>query len=276
MNIHINKIFKIHLRKNAYLKPSYKIEKDVNFNNIKPPYKYIFFRLYDVEYLNPLLPGNILKFGVDATEIYDVHASHVSINFSLQDNFYGLTTGGKYQLAREYCTQSEINKFTKQCNPKYSNQITYALRVNEEEYKKVQKFVEDYASSKEIRFDILQDFQLASFATKRKFFTDKDEQLFGHVNYPKDKYRRLIKKIRGENEKENYFVCSSFIAYSLIKNVPRIRNWFKKNDINYRYVNVTDVVNIPGTAKLFASKFYEYNKAAREFTNFHKEFIPYL
>lgn len=276
MTIRINKHFKTHIKDKTHLKPSYEIKKDVTFNEIDVPYKYIFFRLYDVDYYNHLTPGAILKFGVDTTEIYDIHASHVSINFSLEDSFYGLTSGGKYQLAKESCMHNEINKFTKQCNPSTSNQITYAIRVKENEWKKTKRFVEGYASSTEIRFSVLQDFLIASFATKRKFFTEKENQLFGTVEYPEEKYRNLIKKVRESDKKETHFICSSFIAYSLINNVESIRDWFTEKNINYRYVNVTDVVNIPGCQKLFSSKFNEYEKARREFCQYNTEFTSYL
>ena len=272
----MNKHFKTHIKDNTYLKPNYKIEENVTFPEIKGNYKYIFFRLYDVDYYNKLMPGSILKFGVDKTEIYDIHASHVSINFTLEDNFYGLTSGGKYQLAKESCTRNEENKFTKQCNPTTSNQITYAIKVKEKEWENTKKFVEEYASSTKTRFSIIQDFQIATFATKRKFFTKKDEQLFGKVKYPKQKCRKNSKKVIGEDRKVNCFICSSFIAYSLMNNVKSIKEWFSKNNINYRYVNVTDVVNIPGCKKLFSSKFYEYEKAAKEFCNKNEDFKNYL
>lgn len=275
MSLYINKHFKTHIKDNTYLKPSYKIENNVSFDSdIENPY-YIFFRLYDVEYINPLSPSSILKFGVDTTEIYDIHASHVSINFSLKDNFYGLTSGGKYQLAIESCTNSKANKFTKLCNPITSNQITYAIAVTKEEWENTKTFVEDYASSTDTRFSIIQDFKIAKFATVRKFFTDKEKQPFGNMTYPKDRYYNLKKKVMGV-KKENHFICSSFIAYSLISNVQKIKDWFDEKKINYRYVNVTDVVNIPGCQRLFSSKFNEYNKATTEFAELNPSFKLYL
>ena len=275
MSTYINKHFKTHIKDNTYLKPSYKIEQNVYFDTtINNPY-FIFFRLYDVEYLNPLSPSSILKFGVDTTEVYDIHASHVSINFTLKDCFYGLTSGGKYQLAIESCTNSEKNKFTKLCNPETSNQITYAIAVTKEEWENTKAFVEDYACCTDTRFSLIQDFRIAKFATVRKFFTDKDKQPFGNMTYPKENCRNLIKKVVGE-KKEYHFICSSFIAYSLISNVERIKKWFEEKEINYRYVNVTDVVNIPGCKRLFSSKFNEYNKAALDFATKNDLFKPYL
>ena len=253
--------------------PEYKIESELNFQeDIPEPSKYIFIRLYDLHYNNPLNPANFLRFCVKSTEVSDTIASHASIGFSLNDEFYGLTSGGDHQLAIESCTDTKSNKFMKKCNPKKSKQFTYALKVTEKEYNAVKVFVEGYANSTEIKYDVWKNFDMASFATKRKFFTDEEEQKFGNVKYP---YLKDNKKTKIDNW-ETHFVCSTFVAYTLVVNIMPIRYWFLDNKIDYRYVNVTDLIQIPGVVKLFESPFYAYNEGALAFVEENPEFGEYL
>lgn len=250
----------------------YELETELNFQDIPEPTKYIFLRLYDLDYKNPFNPANILKFGVEKTEITNTVASHASIGFSLKDEFYGLTSGGKHQLAIESCTDTKSNKFMKKCDPKTSLQYTYALRVTEREYEAVKMFVEGYANSEEIKYDVWQNFSMASFATKRKFFTDEENQQFGTVEYPEKKDNPKTKI----DNWETHFVCSTFVAYTLVVNILRIRYWFLDNEIDYRFVNVTDLIEIPGVVRLFSSPFDEYNIAAQAFVEKNPEFEEYL
>ena len=87
--------------------PNYILETELNFKDIPDPSKYVFIRLYDSDYINPFYPANLLKFGVEKTEVTDTIASHAAIGFSLEDKFYGLTSGGDHQLAIETCTDTK-------------------------------------------------------------------------------------------------------------------------------------------------------------------------
>ena len=253
--------------------PKYTLETELKFqDDIPEPTKYIFIRLYDLKYKNPFYIANILKFGVKKTEVSDTIANHAAIGFSLKDEFYGLTSGGEHQLAIESCTDTKSNKFMKKSNPKKSLQYTYALKVTEREYNAVKMFVEGYASTTEIKYDVWTNFEMASFSLKRKFFTDEENQQFGTVEYPEKKENPKTKI----DNWETHFVCSTFIAYTLAVNILRIRGWFLDNDIDYRFVNVTDLIKIPGVVKLFSSPFYEYNLAAEAFVNENPEFSEYL
>ena len=254
----------------------YEIQDELHFEEIAPPYKYIFIRLYDAEYASSLNPTNILKFGITATEVSDMRVSHASMNFSLDDDFYALSAGGKYQLGRESCMDVSSNKFMKKCNPETSDQITFAIRVTQEEYYKTKKFVEEYAESPEIKYDLIQNIRMAKFATKRKFFTEKDEQAFGNVTYPNFDELEEEYEDKDPDFRETKFVCSTFVAYVLMHNIPRIGEWFHDKEIDFRYVGVSDLGNVPGVVQLFSSKFYEYNKAASLFVDKHPEFKSYL
>ena len=263
------------INRKGVTKTLYEIQDELKFEDVEPPYKYIFIRLYDAEYASSLDPTNILKFGVSATEVSDIRVSHASINFDLDDDFYALSIGGKYQLAKESCMDVNANKFMKKCNPQTSNQITFALKVTEEEYYKTKEFVEEYARSTDIKYDLLHNLKIARFATKRKFFTEKEGQAFGSVYYPD--FDELVEEYEEKDKdfRETKFVCSTFVAYTLMHNIPKIGKWFKDNKIDYRYVGVSDLGNLPGVVQLFSSKFYEYDTAAKFFVDKHPEFAPY-
>ena len=249
---------------------------DLVFPEIEGNYKYIFFRLYNPAYKNPLYIANILKNGLSITKTEDVpDLSHASINFTLEDNYYGLTLGGEYQLAEEECLIPQNNKYMKNCDPEKSEQITYALKVSEEEYEKTKAFVEHYAKSTEINYASLLNFKIAMFSIKRKFFTPKDHKQFGSVIYPHSANNKKINIEEDENIPNN-FVCSTFVGYVLYNNVESVSEFFDENEIKYEYLNVTDISLIPGIVPLFYSNWSNYEEAAREFVTEHPEFKDYL
>jgi len=249
---------------------------DVVFPEIEGDYKYIFFRLYNPAYKNPFYIANILKGGISATKVEaGPDLSHASINFTLDDNYYGLTLGGKHQLAEEECTLPQNNKYMKNCDPEKSEQITYALKVTEEEYEETKKFVEHYAESTDIKYASGLNFKIALFSIKRKFFTPKDEKEFGSVIYPNGADNIKV-DIENEDELLNNFVCSTFIGYVLYNNVESVSNFFDENNIKYEYLNVTEIALIPGIVPLFYSNWDNYDEAAKAFVEEYPEFSDYL
>lgn len=254
--------------------PPYVIEQNIKFkNNIENP-KYIFIRLYNPNYDNPFYIANMLKFGIKTTELEGEEKSHAAINFYLDDDFYGLTAAERHGLAPESCTDVKSNKYMKECSPKTSLQITYALQVTEDEYQNAKSFVETYARNKNINFQTSQLFRMTCFSIGRKFFTQKTYQQFGTVKYPNDKVYK--KKTKNPEYIENNFLCSTFISYVLINTIPRIKNWFEKNNINYRFVTVSDIAQIPGVTRLFYSNWSNYLLAANSFVKIYDEFDEYL
>ena len=250
------------------------IESNLTFEDVTPPYKYIFIRLYNPIYKNPFYIANLLKGGIKITQIDDIEVSHASINFSLDDEFYGLALRKGKQLAKESCTDSEADEYMEKCRADESEQITYAIRVSEEEFNNTKKFIEEYAELDEITYDTFINFKMAAFSIKRKFLTAKAKRQFGNIEY---------KKTKDEDRKEfdphyvvNNFVCSTFIAYALNKNIASVNQWFNEHLVNYRYVNVGDLPNIPGVQKLFFSTWEDYLDTAETFVENNPEFKQYL
>ncbi len=249
---------------------------DVVFPEIEGDYKYIFFRMYNPSYKNPLYIANILKNGLSLTKTEDVpDLSHVAINFSLEDSYYGLTLGGEHQLAAEECAIPQSNKYMKNCDPEKSEQITYALKVTEEEYEHTKAFVEHYVESTEVKYASSLNFKIGLFSIRKKFFTPKDHKQFGTIIYPRDANNEKV-NIEDEDKLPNNFVCSTFIGYVLYNNVESVSEFFDDNNIKYEYINVSDISLIPGIIPLFYSNWDNYPEAAQAFVEEYPEFSEYL
>ena len=261
---------------NAPMDAPFIVAHDVVFPDIEGNCKYIFFRLFNPAYKNPLYIANVLKGGISITKTEDVpDLSHASINFSLDDNYYGLTLGGEYQLVEEECALPQNNKYMKNCDPEKSEQITYALKVTEEEYNKTKEFVERYAQSTDIKYASSLNFKIALFSIKKKFFTPKEHQQFGTIIYPDGATNKKVDLDKDE-EIQNDFVCSTFVGYVLYNHVESVSNFFDENNIKYEYLNVSDIALIPGIVPLFYSNWDTYNEAAEAFVEEYPEFSDYL
>jgi len=262
----------------TYTSIPYIVEENVKFDDLEDPsepYKYIFIRLYNPIYSNPFYFANILKAGIAITEIYDLTVSHSSINFSLDDCFYGLTAATNPPMAIESCTDVGENTYMNQCNTGMSEQFTYALKVTQQEYDYIKDTVLFYYKYPKLTYALAQNFKMAGYQVNRKFFHNEKKQLFGDVDfYPKDE--KLNNKLKQQNYIESNFVCSSFISFVLINTVPRIHDWFEEHNINYRYVNVSDLPSIPGVKPLFYSTWDNYLTAAKVFIDANPEFKDYL
>ena len=218
----------------------------------------------------------MLKGGISITRTGDVpDVSHAAINFSLNDNYYGLTLGGEYQLAEEECALPQNNKYMKNCDPEKSEQITYALKVSEEEYEKAKVFVDHYVNSTDIKYTSSLNFKIAIFSIKKKFFTPKENQKFGSIIYPDDANNFKVEQDE-DFDTQNNFVCSTFVGYVLYNNVESVTNFFDENNVKYEYLNVSDIALIPGMTALFYSNWDNYKEAAQAFVAEYPEFAEYL
>ncbi len=254
----------------------YVISNDVHFEEIEDPnYKYIFIRLYNPSYSNPLYIANILQGGLNLTKTEDVpNLSHSAINFSLDDNFLGLTFGGKYQLAEENCHSPLDNKYMKHCDPAKSEQITYALKVSEKEFEDTKVFINKYASSTKLKYASMQNVKIGIWFIGKRYFTSKKYRKFGTAKYPKSAKNKIV-DINSDDLDYN-FVCSTFLAYVLYNTVDSVRQFFDENNIKYEYMNVTDLTFIPGLTPLFYSSWDTYGQAVKAFVEQYPEFAKYL
>lgn len=245
------------------------IESDLNFHEIDEPYKYIFLRLYNPIYSNPLYYANVLKNLIAVTEVTDFTASHAAIGFSLDDDFYGLSSPGDGRLKVEHCQDTLSNPYMANCNPVESTQLTLAIKVRDSEYQNIQQFVKESLDNPNLKYDVSINFPIGSMSIKRKFFSKKKNKQFGNVKYPKN-------SITVENDPEEKFVCCTFIAYCLVKYIPEFRQWFEEHNIDYHLLTVTDLIYLPNAVKLFDSTWNDYLNAAETFVQVNPEFSLYL
>lgn len=239
-------------------------------------YKYIFIRLYNPAYTNPFYVANLLKNGLKLVKTEDVpDLSHSAINFDLSDNFYGLTLGGEYQFTAEECVEPSHNKYMRHCSAEKSEQITYALKVTEEEYENTKQFIDFYRHSKDIRYSSFLNFKIAAFFVNNKLFVSKKHKKFGTHKYPK-KAKNLKVNLENEDEVLNDFVCSTFLGFVFYNNIENVSSYFDEHEIKYDYLNVTDLALIPGVQPLFYSTWADYPEAAAKFVEKYPEFKEYL
>lgn len=255
-------------RENFTPEEPYHLEENISFVDVEEPYKYIFLRIYNPIYKNPFYYANILRTLIGLTEVTDYTASHASIGFSLDDNFYGLSGSGDGRLKIEHCTNISDNVYMKNCNPDKSDEITLAIKVRESEYFNIKKYVESCLENPNFKYDVGINFSIANIAINRKFFAKKENKQFGTVKYPKKRYKN--------DKPEERFVCCTFIAYALINYIPEFNTWFEENNVDYHLLTVTDLLFLPYTVPLFYSSWNDYDLAASAFVEHNPEFSSYL
>ena len=229
---------------------------------------WIFIRLYQPYYDNPLCIENVLSKCIQFVDVNPDYSSHSAIGFSLDDGFYGLTSSNSgHNLYLESCTNSGDNEYMKKCNIYKSVEITYALKVTEEEYKKAKNLVENYYDDTRTCYNINQNVKIAWKAVGRKFFSPKDQQQFAakpfatsEQTFCEDKYD---------------FVCSSFIAYVLANSVESVHDFFVEKQIDSNYVMPSDLAYIPGVIKLFKTTWVDYNIGAKNVAQTYTCFATY-
>ena len=71
-------------------------------------------------------------------------------------------------------------------------------------------------------------------------------------------------------------VCSTFVAYVLMKCCPNIADEFKKRNINYEAITPNSITNvIPDCKKLFGGYWINYDKDVKTYINRHPELSKY-
>lgn len=231
--------------------------------------KYVFIRLYKPYYDNPFCPENILNGCIKVVDVSDEFTSHSAIGFTLNDNFYGLTSTDKNKnLTIESCTNPNNNKYMEKCNIKKSVQITYALKVTDEEYYNLREMVEEYYYNPNTKYDIGQNFKIALHGLNRKFLLSEDKKVF--AGSPDISFEETFA------EEQTDFVCSTFIAHVLANSVQSVHDYFIENQIDSNLVMPSDLAYIPGMIKLFKSTWIDYDIAARTISKTYTAFVPYF
>lgn len=229
--------------------------------------EYIFMRLYYPEYDNKASSVNMLKNLIIMADPNPELASHSSIGFGLEDDFYGLTLYSRKDLKKEKCLLPEENLYMKLCNPYKSTQTTLAIEVTPEEYDAAKKMLEKDFAEQKVKYWATKNLIVGVEGFKRKKMPREKSRLGG---------RDLKKGYISSAKKQKHFVCSTYLAYVLQTCVKKVDEFFKARNVAYDKVSPTDLYYIPGFKVLFTSSWVDYKIAAAEFVNSKPRFSKYL
>ncbi len=229
--------------------------------------EWIFMRLYYPEYDNKASSVNMLKNLIIMADPNPELASHSSIGFGLEDDFYGLTLYSRKDLKKESCLVPQDNLYMKLCNPYKSTQTTLAIKVTPEEYEAAKKMLEKDFAEQKVKYWATKNVIVGVEGFKRKKMPREKSILGGRM--PKKGYIPSSKK-------QKHFVCSTYLAYVLQTCVKKVDDFFKARNIAYDKVSPTDLYYIPGFKVLFTSTWVDYKIAAAEFVNSKPRFSKYL
>lgn len=229
--------------------------------------EWIFMRLYYPEYDNKASSVNMLKNLIILADPNPELASHSSIGFGLEDDFYGLTLYSRKDLKKESCLVPQDNLYMKLCNPYKSTQTTLAIKVTPEEYEAAKKMLEKDFAEQKVKYWATKNVIVGVEGFKRKKMPREKSILGGRM--PKKGYIPSSKK-------QKHFVCSTYLAYVLQTCVKKVDDFFKARNIAYDKVSPTDLYYIPGFKVLFTSTWVDYKIAAAEFVNSKPRFSKYL
>lgn len=240
--------------------------------------KYIFIRLYDPNYNDPMYIANSLQKGIAFVEVNPENVSHASIGFDLSDYFFGLTSGGKYNLKIERCTDVASNDYMEKCNPEKSIQSTYAIPVTNEEYERAYNLILKNLNNKQLKYAATENIKIAGYCVRRKFFTPEEQQKLGSEQLENKLYdiKKDFKKHVKPIIQDQMFVCSTFVAWVLYNSVDSVHQWFDDHKIDYEYITPSDLSQIEGVEFLFSSTWTKFDEAAEEFAKVNEEFADYL
>ena len=229
--------------------------------------KYIFMRLYYPDYDNKASTVNMLKKMIVMADPNPELASHSSIAFNLEDDYYGLTLYSRSDLKKESCENPEDNLYMKLCNPYRSVQTTLAIEVTDQEYEAAKKMLEKDFAEQKVKYWATKNVVVGWEGFKRKRLPRSKSILGGQ-----DKKKGYIPS----SKKQRHFVCSTYLAYVLQTCVKKVDDYFRARNISYQIVSPTDLYYIPGFKILFTSTWIDYKIAAQEFTKSSPLFAKYL
>ena len=247
----------------VYIDDDYFMDKDKSKESIKQETlnNRIFLRLYKAVYKGHLNPANLITTGINIMDDESITGdtfNHSSVNFNLMDNFIGLTTGGNSSSKFESCTDNKDNPYMDSLDMNKSKFSVFEIPVYGTEYNMFKKIILSTINNKSIKYSIYKLNSCAKHIIDYKIHNKSGES----IDYFKN---------------NTNFVCSTFIAYVMSVSSNRIRDYFKKNNINPLNVSPSELTKIfPNCRFLFSGKTNEYNKILNKFiikNNSYKIFV---
>jgi len=215
---------------------------------------YVFIRNVSAKYKNPLALTNLLDKGIKLVDekTKDGFFNHSTISYSLKDGFVGLTLDSNIHKAKhEYLTDISKNRYTSTVDDTKAKYVVYVLEVTKSEYDKVKRMLDYSLRSVKLDYSIITNFFIGLKLIGNKLGFNKHST--------------------ESNNFERYkLVCSTFVAYILVKCVSSIKSKFSKKDIFMMSPN--EIVNsIPGLKHMFGGIWKDYNKDLSKYISRHPE-----
>lgn len=250
-------------------------------NDSDKPEAFVFIRLYQSYYSSKTNPAWIIDKAIRVVEKKDPTTGHIynhaAISPRLEDAFLGLSTGvnaelHEYNLKTE-CLVTPSNSYIKGCDPEKSEFTVYAVPVTNEEYSRIQSFLQAERSNKGLTW-VPTDIIPAAIkkisekvSNKNGDFNDKSKEDAPAAGEPQNGKHTI-----NIDEK---MVCSGFCAHVLVS-CTKYRNYFAKHGIDWHKLSPNDLVNKLDFVKYcFHGAFKDYDNAAKEFVSKHEMFKKY-
>lgn len=211
--------------------------------NNKDKKYYVFIRLYDCVYKNKFSPGAILDHGIKlvSTEIKGLNLkyNHASINYNLNDMFYGLTAvGGDFSLKFETCGSEGKtgNVFIDSCDKTKSKFSIFYSEISYSDFKKLGKILS--ISKDTVKYNCFLNLRVGAHLIvekiKNMFFNKSNEDLKSTLS--------------------KYQICSTFCAFVL-----KQLNKFEKYISDEKVYDPDSLVNKLHLTHLCSGTWDEYN-----------------
>ena len=232
----------------------------LSIENNKDKKYYVFIRLYDCVYKNKLSPGAILDKGIKlvSTEIESLNLkyNHASINYNLNDMFYGLTAaGGDFSLKFETCGSKEKtgNVFIDSCDKTTSKFSIFYSEISYSDFKKLCNILN--ASKDTVKYDCFLNIRVSTHLIiekiKNMFFKKSNETL--------------------KSTFSKYQVCSTFCAF-VLKQLSK----FEKYISDEKVYDPDSLVNKLHLTHLCSGTWNEYNDKIKDVISKNKQMKEYF
>lgn len=239
------------------------LKKEISMEGVKldNEHEYIFIRNVRSVYKNKLEPSAILDKGI---KLVDKEAkdskfyNHSTLNVSLKDGFIGLTAdkvNKKTSVKQEFITRPEATVYTNTCDPKKSQYGVFAIPVTKQQKQEISKMLNNSLHNPNIDYSTMTNFLIGA--------------------------KLILNKLGLKSSESHHFddtklVCSSFVAYILLKCCPDLAEEFKKHNIDYSKLTPNSITRaIPNCRKLFGGYWINYEKDVQTYLKRHPELNKY-
>ncbi len=237
--------------------------------------KFLFIRMHHINYNED---GKILYYWrtlaswMGQSESGDAY-THTALNYTLKDDFIGITTQGENQVKYERFGSPMENPYFSKIDMDRTSCLVLAIPVSESDWENCKALLE------------------YSMSPKKNFKFSKTSAL--SVPFKHRKARKLLKTTDFKNnndyekvvladdystyfEKEYKFACSGYIMKILSTGTSKYNNMFNKNKIKATAYAPSDLLYLDQIQPLFTCRASQYDRAVEEYLKIYPEFSEYF